>query len=214
MLFSFNSTFSLPMGLTPYLPIDIIGDRDTNTTGLWGETVMPGEMTTDIELTQERLKSLLNYNPETGEFTRLVSRRSYQAGEIAGCLKRDRSEKVYIIIKIDGKNYRAHRLVWLYSYGKWPKNDIDHIDQDSTNNRLINLRDVSHAENGKNRKMSKRNNSGVTGVCFHNKAQKWMARIKVNGKGIYLGYFELKDDAITARKNADVEYGFHPNHGN
>jgi hypothetical protein len=170
-------------------------------------------METGQELTQERLKSLLSYNPETGEFTWLVSRGSRQAGEIAGCLKRDRSEKVYIRIKIDGKNYLAHRLAWLYTHGEWPENDIDHIDQDSLNNRLSNLRDVTNAENGKNQKIAKNNSSGVMGVCFRNDMQKWHARIEVNGKRIHLGLFDLKDDAIVARKNAEVKYDFHPNHG-
>jgi hypothetical protein len=166
------------------------------------------------ELTQERLKSLFNYNPETGEFTRLVSQRSNLVGKIAGYPNRVGSEKFYIRIRIDGRLYLAHRLVWLYTYGAWPENDIDHVDQDSLNNRLSNLRDVTNTENSKNQKIPKHNSSGVMGVHFHNKAQKWLAQIAVNGKRIYLGLFELKDDAITARKNADVEYNFHPNHGN
>jgi hypothetical protein len=172
------------------------------------------KMKTDRELTQERLRSLLSYNPDTGEFTWLVGGRRRRLGEIAGCPKVDRSGKVYIRIKIDGKNYYAHRLAWLYSYGAWPENQIDHLDQDSLNNRLINLRDVTNAENHKNQKIPKHNSSGVMGVYFHNKAQKWMAYIKVNGKLIYLGYFDMKDDAAMARKNAEVEYNFHPNHGN
>jgi hypothetical protein len=170
-------------------------------------------MKTGKELTQERLQYLLSYNPETGEFTWLVSRGRCRSGETAGYPARNRGDKVYIIIGIDGKLYLAHRLAWLYTFGAWPENQIDHLDQDSTNNRLINLRDVSHAENGKNQKMSNRNSTGVTGVHFHNKAQKWEARIRVNFKRIYLGLFELKDDAIVARKNAEVKYGFHPNHG-
>jgi hypothetical protein len=171
------------------------------------------KMKTDRELTQERLRSLLSYNPDTGEFTRLVNRRSDLVGKIAGCPSRVGSEKFYIKIQIDGKKYLAHRLVWLYSYGEWPENQIDHIDQDSLNNRLINLREVTNAENGKNQKMSKRNISGVTGVCFDKKRQKWHARIVVNGKFIHLGYFEVKDDSIAARKNAEVKYDYHPNHG-
>jgi hypothetical protein len=170
-------------------------------------------MKTDRELTQELLQSLLSYNPETGEFTWLVRRGRCPAGKIAGCLTRNADGKVYLRIRIDGKKYLAHRLVWLYSYGAWPENQIDHIDQDSLNNRLSNLRDVSNAENHKNQKTYKNNSSGVTGVCFRNDMQKWMAQIKVNGKDIYLGLFDLKVDAITARKNADVKYGFHPNHG-
>ena len=170
-------------------------------------------MNTSKELTQERLKSLLSYDPETGDFTWLVGGRRRQLGEIAGGPQCVGSEKFYVVIGIDGKLYYAHRLAWLCTYGAWPKNHIDHIDQDSTNNRLINLRDVSHAENHKNQKLRNRNTSGVTGVYFHNKAQKWAAQIKANGKYIHLGLFSLKDDAVRARRNAEVEYGFHPNHG-
>lgn len=170
-------------------------------------------MKTSGELTQERLKSLLNYNPETGEFTWLVGGRGCKAGEIAGYPKCDRGGKIYTYIGIDGKYYYAHRLAWLYIYGEWPKDQLDHIDQDSLNNRLSNLRDVTHSENHKNQKIPKNNSSGVLGVTFHNKAQKWVASIQVNSKSIHLGVFDLKDDAITARKNADVKYNFHPNHG-
>jgi hypothetical protein len=171
-------------------------------------------MKTSEELTQERLKSLLNYNPETGEFTRLVNRRRGRAGESTGYPRRNINGKVYIIIKIDGKSYRAHRLAWLYTHGAWPENQIDHLDQNSLNNRLSNLRDVTNAENSKNQKLRKSNTSGFMGVYFNNKAQKWEAKIGVNGKLIHLGYFDLKADAITTRKNADVKYDFHPNHGN
>ena len=170
-------------------------------------------MKTGQELTRDRLQSLLSYNPETGEFTGLVRRGRCQAGEIAGYPNRVGNGKVYIKIKIDGKNYRAHRLAWLYSYGAWPENQLDHIDQNSTNNRLSNLRDVTNAENNKNRKRQNTNSSGFMGVSFRNDTQKWRAGIVVNGKQIHLGHFELKDDAIVARKNAEVEYGFHPNHG-
>lgn len=170
-------------------------------------------MKTGKELTQERLRSLLGYNPETGEFTWLVRRGNRQAGKIAGHPNRNADGKVYIRIRIDGKKYLAHRLVWLYTNGAWPKNQIDHIDHDSTNNRLINLREVTNAENHKNQKIPKNNRSGVMGVCFCNKSQKWRALIRANGKNIHLGYFELKDDAVMARRNADVKYDFHPNHG-
>jgi hypothetical protein len=170
-------------------------------------------MNTSKELTQERLQYLLSYNPETGEFSWLVNRQKCQAGEIAGCPQRKADGKVYIRIGIDGEQYSAHRLAWLHTYGEWPENVIDHIDQDSTNNRLRNLRDVTGSENSKNKKAYKNNSSGVAGIHFRNDRQKWRARIKVNGKLIHLGLFELKDDAITARKNAEVKYGFHPNHG-
>ena len=171
------------------------------------------KMKTGKELTQARLKSLLSYNPETGDFTWLVGGRRRRLGEIAGGPRCVGSEKFYVVIGIDGKLYYAHRLAWLYIYDAWPKNGIDHVDQNSLNNRLSNLRDVTHSENHKNQKMSKNNSSGVMGVHFDNKSQKWRAQIHVNGKSIHLGLFELKADAIAARRNAEVKYGYHPNHG-
>ena len=171
------------------------------------------KMKTVKELTPERLKSLLNYNPETGEFTWLVNRRRDLVGKIAGCSKHAGGGKFYTYVKIDGKQYYAHRLAWLYTFGAWPENQIDHVNQDSLNNRLSNLRDVTGSENLNNQKMSKNNLSGVTGVIFRNKSQKWEACIRVNGKLIHLGLFNLKADAIVARKNAEVKYNFHPNHG-
>lgn len=167
------------------------------------------------ELTQDRLKSLLNYNPATGEFTWLVNQGTRgRVGDVAGGLWTGRSGKSYFYIKIAGKTYSAHRLAWLYFYGEWPKDQIDHIDQNSLNNRLNNLRDVTHAQNQKNQKIPKNNNSGTIGVYFCRRDQRWETRIQVNRKSIYLGSFKLKEDAITARKEAEVKYGFHPNHGN
>ena len=171
------------------------------------------KMKTGKELTQARLKSLLSYNPETGDFTWLVGGRRRRLGEIAGGPRCVGSEKFYVVIGIDGKLYYAHRLAWLYIYDAWPKNGIDHVDQNSLNNRLSNLRDVTPSENSKNQKRQNNNRSGVTGVRFRNVLQKWLAQIQVNGKQIHLGYFKLKEDAITARKNAEVKYDFHPNHG-
>ena len=171
------------------------------------------KMKTGKELTPERLKSLLSYNPETGEFTWLVGGGRRRVGEIAGYLAYVGNGKIYVTIGIDGKRYYAHRLAWLYTFDAWPENQLDHIDQDSTNNRLINLRDVTHSENCKNQKIPKNNKSGVMGVIFRNDVQKWGAYIWVNRKTIHLGEFELKDDAIAARKNAEVKYNFHPNHG-
>jgi hypothetical protein len=166
------------------------------------------------ELTQDRLKSLLNYNPATGEFTWAVDRGGRRIGEVAGYIGRDKYRKAYRRTRVDGKEYLVHRLAWLYSYGEWPKNEIDHIDQNSLNNRLSNLRDVTTLENQKNQKTPKNNSSGTMGVYFDIAAQKWRAYINVESKRLHLGLFKSKEDAISARKKAEVKYGFHKNHGN
>jgi hypothetical protein len=167
------------------------------------------------ELTQDRLKYLFNYNPDTGDFTRSVNQGTRgRVGDVAGYIGYNKTGKVYLRTKVDGKSYLVHRLAWLYSYGEWPKNHIDHIDQNSLNNRLSNLRDVTTLENNKNQKIYSNNSSGTMGVYFHVAKQKWHAQIRVKGKRLNLGYFKLKEDAISARKEAQIKYGYHPNHGN
>lgn len=161
------------------------------------------------KLTQERLKELLHYDQDAGIFT-WITPPAYRhtAGQKAGSL----TSQGYIFIGLDGVNYLAHRLAFLYILGRFPSN-TDHIDHDRTNNKWANLREVSNSENHKNRAMSKRNTSGFTGVQWVERHKRWMAKIKVNQKVIYLGYFKRIEDAIEARKKANVKYGFHKNHG-
>ncbi len=161
-------------------------------------------------ITQTELKRLFKYDQLTGDFTRLVSVGYSKAGSVAGSFIKATG---YHTIKIAGKSYQAHRLVWLYMVGKWPTNSIDHINGIKTDNRFSNLRDVSHQENHKNQRTHSNNTSGFTGVFWHKGANKWGAQIRVSGKGLYLGLFEELEDAITARKAANLKYGFHINHG-
>jgi len=161
-------------------------------------------------ITQEQLKEILHYNPETGIFTwRTKAAVRIKIGDVAGFVCDTR----YIRIKIKGKPYVAHRLAWLYVYGVWPKEQIDHINHDRADNRIINLREVTHQENQKNQSMRKANTSGVCGVSWEKGVRKWRARITVKGIKISLGCFADKDAAIRARKSADAKYGFHENHG-
>jgi len=104
----------------------------------------------------------------------------------------------------------AHRLAWFYMEGEWPTGHINHIRDD---NRWVNLREVSNQENHKNQSISINNKSGVIGVCWNKKARKWHAQIKVNYKAISLGCFSDIHNAIKARKDAEIKYGFHKNHG-
>ena len=159
-------------------------------------------------LTQEYLKELFEYNGE--DLIWGVKRRGTKGfGSVAGCV----NSYGYRQIQVDGKAYKAHRLIWLYNYGKFPDNQTDHIDQNRLNNKLNNLRDVTRQENQKNRSKSKRNTSGVTGVNWHKPTGKWMAYGKVDGKQIHLGRFTDKLDAIVARKSFEAKHNFHANHG-
>jgi len=154
------------------------------------------------KLTQEDLKKLLNYNPCTGIFKWKVDRSPMHAGHIAGTINNDG----YIQIKILGKTYLAHRLVFLYMDGYWPENDIDHKYGIKDDNRWKELREVSKTCNAINRKISCINTSGVTGVILE--YDKWKAQITINKKQLRLGTFKNFDLAVKTRWNAEVKYDF------
>jgi hypothetical protein len=100
----------------------------------------------------------------------------------------------------------AHRIAWLLYYGKWPKDQIDHINGDKSDNRIVNLREATNSQNGKNLKLSINNKTGVTGVAFDRQTQKWRAYIRVNFKMINLGRYMDFEDAVIARKSAEKKY--------
>lgn len=104
----------------------------------------------------------------------------------------------YIIIRLDGVNYRAHRLAWFYTHGSWPEKDLDHKDLNRTNNKLRNLRKASRSQNMTNIKAHKDSTSGIKGVYFNKEKSKWVARINQYGKCIFHAYYENKEDARAA----------------
>lgn len=151
-------------------------------------------------LTQERLKELLHYDPDTGVFTWVDTiGPNAKKGNSCGSL----GTKGYLTIRLDGKLYRSHRLAWLYVTGNEPQNYIDHINRIKTDNRFCNLRDLTNSENLHNRiKPQKTNTSGHLGIDFHKASKKWRARVNVNKKEILIGFFETKELAIAAYKKA------------
>ncbi len=160
-------------------------------------------------ITQAQLKELFHYDPLSGVFTRKVwVSGGSMVGDIAGSHCNG-----YLVMRIDKRNYRIHRLAWLYVYGSLPEHAIDHINGIKDDNRIANLRDVTHSRNCKNRKRMATNKSGVNGVFWKKQYSKWCAKIQINGNHIYLGYFAELDDAKKARQAADVKYGYHENHG-
>lgn len=159
-------------------------------------------------LTQERLKELLEYNPETGVFTWLNKPcKNMESGKVAGT-----NIDGYILISIDYKKYLAHRLVWFYVYGYWPE-EIDHKNHVRDDNKIANLREVTGKENKKNLSLQSNNTSGVTGVSRHKHSDRWQSSIKVNRKTIFLGYHRGLFEAVAVRKSAELKHGFHENHG-
>lgn len=146
----------------------------------------------------DRMKELLDYNPTTGEFRWKVSRGgTAKAGSIAGSFRKDG----YCAIKIDGRDFKAHRLAWLYMKGEWPMAEIDHIEQvagQHFDNRFENLREASASENSRNQRMQANNSSGYHGVSWHKANSKWVAQIWHHGKRKYLGYFDTAEEAALA----------------
>ncbi|HFO7542632.1 TPA: HNH endonuclease signature motif containing protein [Escherichia coli] len=113
-----------------------------------------------------------------------------------------------------GRWYKAHRIIWEMHNGPIPEGyEIDHLDHDPSNNRLNNFRLVLGKENAKNRPKNKNNTSGYIGVYWDKEREKWYSQIWVNYKCITLGRFDKMEDAIKARQEAEIKYGFHPNHG-
>lgn len=107
------------------------------------------------------------------------------------------------------RKFKAHRVAWAIFHGEWPDGDIDHINGDGLDNRISNLRVVSHRMNMQNVKRRRDSASGVTGVCWFKRYNKWMARIGTK----HIGYFDTLEAATAARRAAEAEHGFHSNHG-
>lgn len=162
-------------------------------------------MKTLPELTQFRLQQICLYDPVTGIFTWRIPRSKCSVGAVVGAPE----PRGYWVAKIDYRRYYVHRLAWLYMTGHWPDNEIDHIDQNKSNNKWENLRSVSTKQNMENVGLKKSNNSGVTGVAWTDVHKCWRARIKHNYKGITIGYFKNFDDAVEARRQAELKYFTH-----
>lgn len=158
-----------------------------------------------MKITQERLKEVLAYNPDTGIFKWKVNKASVAR---KGCAAGSLNCKGYIAICIDFKIYRAARLAFLYMKGYFPC-IVDHIDRDRSNNRWNNLREATSQINLRNKKRSKYNTSGITGVYFSKQKGKWRASISSNGRENSFGDYLKKHDAICARYCAELKYNWH-----
>lgn len=173
-------------------------------------------------ITQEIIRKLLDYDPETGKLTwRARDRKWFKSDRDCNAWNAKLSGKEAFTLetggyyegRILGKKYLAHRIIWLWVTGECPKEQIDHINHVKNDNRWCNLRQVSNQENGKNQSVRKTNTSGQMGVYFNKRTNKWRAYISVNGKSVYIGEFDLVEGAIQARKEVEVRYRFHENHG-
>lgn len=145
--------------------------------------------------TQDQLKKILKYDPETGCFTWLIQRSSRRKiGDKAGYLDPGR----YVRINVQGHLHYAHRLAFLYMEGAYPKNDVDHINRSKSDNRWINLRKATRTENFFNRPLGINNTSGYKGVSFDKSKNKFSAIATINGKSNFLGRFNSALEAHEA----------------
>lgn len=149
-------------------------------------------------LTQERLRELLNYDPYSGKFTRRVSNRKDRVGKEPG----SKNTKGYIQIRIDGTLYVAHRLAWLYIYGYWPADQLDHINGDKTDNRMFNLREVNNKQNQENVPLQVNNTSGYRGVSYDTGYGRYRAYVCHNRETLCLGFYSTAEEAADVAKNA------------
>ncbi|PPA72545.1 hypothetical protein C4E15_30125 [Achromobacter spanius] len=173
------------------------------------------------ELTIETVSQLLRYEADTGRLYWLprdestCSSNHYwkvwharYAGREAGSITADG----YRVVSILGFRNRAHRVAWLLSTGSWPKGEVDHINGNGLDNRIANLRDVSHKENQRNQRLRSTNSSGFNGVIWDKTTQRWKAYIG-GAHRTHVGYYDTPELASAARKAAQLRLGFHPNHG-
>ena len=169
-------------------------------------------------LTQDILKELLDYSFESGVFTwKTRDERHFNLerdckawnNRFSGKIASGFDGRGYETISILHKAYKSHRLAWLYVHGRLPDDEIDHINGNILDNRIANLREVDRAGNNRNLKLNKRNKTGKMGVRFDSRRNRWYARIGEK----HLGSFKLKEDAISAREEAEIHYNYHENHG-
>jgi hypothetical protein len=156
-----------------------------------------------IDLTQEKLHELFSYDQETGDFSWRVKK---SKNVKVGVPINSNNGKGYKVVKIDNKTYMVHRLIWMYVYGKFPENDIDHKNRIRSDNRLLNLRDASKTDNAQNISIPRHNKSGHIGVSWIKSHKSWTVYIKVEQKNKWLGYYKDLNDAVAARKRGEKEY--------
>lgn len=166
------------------------------------------------------IASRVKYCPKTGKFTWLyrdnpapANWNSIYAGKECGHMSKN--GYVYLTVSLDGqyKHILAHRVAWYIMFGEVPKHQIDHINGNRTDNRIVNLREATPGQNSRNTKLSVRNSSGFSGVHWYKSRRKWQTYTDYQGKRFFLGYYDNKDEAISAVEAFKNERDFSERHG-
>lgn len=142
----------------------------------------------------QELRDVIYYDPNTGIFRWTKTRGRAHKGKTAGC----KDTRGYLMLRVFGSAYLVHRLAWFYMTGRWPVDQIDHIDRDRTNNRFENLREATNSQNKINCGLQSNNASGFKGVSWRRQCNRWGAQIGAHGKLHYLGLFDSAEEAAEA----------------
>lgn len=164
------------------------------------------------DLTQQLLKSVLSYDPVSGHLVWIgkFHNKGIVLGSRAGSLVPSTG---YRSITVFGRSYPEHVLIWFIYHGKWPDGQIDHEDHVRDHNWILNLKDVTFLENMRNRKAMSDTVTGHQGVWFNKRRNRYVAEITMNGKKVYQKSFKSAGEAVAARRDKLIEFGFHANHG-
>ena len=165
---------------------------------------MPRHYRKRVPISYRRVKELFDYHPDGYLIWKVSPSNSVPAGSIAGHTCKDTN---YINVRVDGNTYKMHRLIYVWHHGYNPEREVDHKDQDTTNNKIDNLREVSQSCNIHNSKLRKDSTTGVKGVFWDYSTGKGFAHIRVNYVKERLGTFTKFEDAVMARYRRELELG-------
>jgi hypothetical protein len=155
------------------------------------------------QMNAEELRARVVYEPLTGEFRRLTPSMGRAAGGCVGYT----DPRGYLLLRVKGLRFYAHRLAWLYEKGEWPQHDIDHINGDKSDNRIANLRDVEPRVNLENQRRSRGKTSRFLGVSWNSEKRRWKAAIQVRGRVKNLGHFD--DEKMAYQAYVQAKRVFH-----
>lgn len=166
-----------------------------------------------LELRYEEVAKLFTYDRESGVlYWRIRDRNTIRHKYVAGSSKGTKDG--YSHVRFMGKVHPTHRIIMMLCFGHIPENaEIDHINHVRNDNRLVNLRFVTASGNRRNQSVSSKSTTGVTGVYFNKRLQKYAAQIKVDGAVHYLGLHDTLEEAAAARAEANLKFNFNNNHG-